>query len=136
MLRCSSSSEALNWSELSQDRSMAEVCPHINGATLGTASCRCSSVSQAKSAMPQLSFKVPGKRHQHYRSACSNAVYYSLFVLQPNLAKRLFDKRQFCSKRPASRDFRSLCAHSVAVSLSDRNTVSERFLQLPVATAY
>ena len=56
--------------------------------------------------------------------------------IQSNLAKRLFDKRQYCSTRPASRDFRSLCAHSFAVSLSDRNTVSERFSQLPRATTY
>ena len=40
MLRCSSSSEALNWSELSHALSMAAVCPHISGAMLGTASCR------------------------------------------------------------------------------------------------
>ena len=56
--------------------------------------------------------------------------------MQSNLAKRLFDKRQFCFKRPASRGFRSLRAHSVAVSLSSQNTVSEQSFQLPWATAY
>jgi len=39
MLQCSSSREALNWSELSQALSMAPVCPHMRGAMLGIASC-------------------------------------------------------------------------------------------------
>jgi hypothetical protein len=39
MLRCSSSKEALNWSELSQAFSIAEVWPHIRGAMLGIANC-------------------------------------------------------------------------------------------------
>ena len=65
-----------------------------------------------------------------------NFMFTRLYVIQSNLAQRLFDKRRFCYKQMDSRDFRSLCAHSVAVSLSDRNTVSERFSQLPWATAY
>ena len=51
-------------------------------------------------------------------------------AVQSNLAKRLFEKRQFCSKRSASREFRSLCANCVVVSLS------ERFSQILKAAAY
>ena len=67
--------------------------------------------------------------------SCAQARCELALLIQPNLAKRLFDKRRFGSKQLASRNIRSLCAHSLAVSLSDRYTVSERFSQLPWATA-